>query len=327
MSIGVKAVFGTAGFNPGMYFGDSTAIKAVFDTLKKNGVDELDTARLYGQSEALIGQTPGHKDFTISTKWATGFLSNLASKDTIIADAKDSFQKVDIEQFDIFYLHAPDSSVSFEETLEGVNEAYKAGIFKRFGLSNFSAEQVEEVYNITKSKGWVVPTVYQGNYSAVARKIETLLFPTLRKLGMSFYAYSPIAGGFLVKTKEQILEGKGRWSDKAVGGLYQKLYGRPAYLEALSEWNAVAEKEGVSKAELAYRWIGYHSQIKKELGDAVIFGSSSLKQIDETTASLQRGPLSDEAVQRIEQIWKSLEHEAPIDNFQVASESNVNVKD
>jgi aflatoxin B1 aldehyde reductase len=43
----------------------------------------------------------------------------------------------------------------------------------------------------------------------VARKQEEVLFPTLRKLGIAFYAYSPIAGGFLTKTKKDIEDGKG----------------------------------------------------------------------------------------------------------------------
>jgi len=43
---------------------------------------------------------------------------------------------------------------------------------------------------------YVLPTVYQGKYSAVARKQETFLFPTLRDLGIAFYAFNPVAGGF-----------------------------------------------------------------------------------------------------------------------------------
>jgi aflatoxin B1 aldehyde reductase len=172
------------------------------------------------------------------------------------------------------------------------------------------------MYDICKDKGYVVPSVYQGNYNPVARKAETLLFPTLRKLGFAFYAYSPIAGGFLTKTRKQIEDGVGRFSAEAIGGLYRRLYNRPSFLDALAEWNAVAEEEGVSTAELAYRWVGYNSALKEELGDVVIFGASKIKQVEETTAWLAKGGLSEKAVQRIEAIWKSVEKEAPVDNFQ-----------
>lgn len=99
-----------------------------------------------------------------------------------------------MKQVDIYYLHAPDHSIPFEETLDGINKLYQQGSFKRFGLSNFHAEDVHKVYDICEKNGWVKPTAYQGNYNAVARKQETVLFPTLRKLGMCFYAYSPLAG-------------------------------------------------------------------------------------------------------------------------------------
>jgi len=49
---------------------------------------------------------------------------------------------------DIFYLHAPDHSVPFEETLQAVNELHKEGKFVQLGLSNFAAWEVAEVWNI-----------------------------------------------------------------------------------------------------------------------------------------------------------------------------------
>ncbi|KAF2179883.1 aldehyde reductase [Zopfia rhizophila CBS 207.26] len=309
----VKIIFGAASFN------DPEKVKPVFETLKKQGVNILDTARLYGSSEEIIGKTPGHEDFIVDTKLQGGFVRGTATREGAISDAQDSLKKVGVKQFDILYIHAPDDTIPIAQTLEGVNDAYKQGIFKRFGLSNFTAEQVQEVYDISKSKGWVLPTVYQGNYSAVARKLETLLFPTLRKLGIAFYAYSPIAGGFLTKTKQQVQDGAGRFSKDFIGGLYYKLYHRPSYLEALAEWNDIAEKEGIPKAELAYRWVAYHSFVKEELGDGVIFGASSLEQIEQTVQGLRKGPLSADAVKRIEAVWRSIEHEAPVDNWEVMS--------
>ncbi|KAF2467861.1 Aldo/keto reductase [Lindgomyces ingoldianus] len=314
----IKAVFGGASFNPAGAFNNEQAVKEAFQVLQKEGVTTLDTARLYSGSEETIGRTPGHEDFIVDTKILGGFGPGSASKDAIIRDAQDSLNRCQIKQFDILYLHAPDKSVPIEETLEGLNEVYKKGIFKRFGVSNFSAEQVQEAYDVAKSKGYPLPTVYQGNYSPVARKAESLLFPTLRKLGIVFYAYSPLAGGLLTKTKESMAAGAGRFNEKAVGGLYNKLYNKPAYIEALSEWNDIAEKEGVPKAELAYRWVGYHSALKADLGDAVIFGASSLKQIEQTAQGLKKGPLSDEAVERIQHVWKTVESVAPLDNWEVA---------
>jgi len=311
----IKLVFGGAALSEGGAFSKDGQIAEVFAVLKKGGVKNIDTARLYPGSEKAIGSAPGHEDFIIDTKIIGGFAPGTAKKDAIIVDAQDSLDKVKIKQFDILYLHSPDKDIPIEETLEGINEVYKKGIFKRFGLSNFSAEQVQEVYDVAKSKGFVMPSVYQGNYNPVARHLETLLFPTLRKLGFAFYAYSPIAGGFLTKTPQSLDEGAGRFNDVALGGMYKKLYDKPTLREALVEWNDIAEKEQIPKAELAYRWVGYNSALDAEKGDGVIFGASSTKQIEQTAAGLKKGGLSDDAVKRIDAIWKKVEKDAPIDNF------------
>jgi aflatoxin B1 aldehyde reductase len=204
--------------------------------------------------------------------------------------------------------------VPLSSTLAGVNEVYKKGYFTRFGLSNYRAEEVEAVYYYCKQHDYVLPTAYQGNYSAVARKPDTVLFPTLRKLGIAFYAYSPLAGGFLTRTKEQVAAGEGRFGD-FLGGMYKNMYAKPTYLAVLSEWAAIADDVGCSRADLAYRWVAYNSPLKPEYGDGVIVGASKLTQLEQTLEGLKAGPLPDDAVQRIERIWKTVEHEAPLDNY------------
>ena len=38
---------------------------------------------------------------------------------------------------DMWYLHGPDRTTPWEVTLKAVNELYKEGKFKRFGISNY----------------------------------------------------------------------------------------------------------------------------------------------------------------------------------------------
>ena len=182
-------------------------------------------------------------------------------------------------------------------------------------MSNFAAADVEKIVKICKAEGYVVPTVYQGNYSPVARLQEAKLFPTLREHGMAFYAYSPLAGGFLTKTAQQIKDGAGRFGEQALGGMYRNMYMKPAFLEALAKWEAAAKEEGCSRAEMAYRWVAYNSPLKSSNGDAIILGASSVEQLEQTLAGLDKGPLSQKAVDAIDEIWKGIEHEAPLDNF------------
>lgn len=225
-------------------------------------------------------------------------------------------------QVDIYYLHAPAKDTPYEDTLSGINQLYKEGKFERFGLSNYTASAVQEIYDLQKKNDGVLPTVYQGNYNAVSRLIEKDLFPVLRKLNIAFNAYSPIAGGFLVKSSESFRSNSietGRFSatnrSEMIGKMYNTMYMKDSMLEALDEWEEVAKKEGVSKAALAYRWIAWHSALKGP-EDGVIVGASKGSQLEETLSAIKAGPLSEEAVNGIEAIWKKVEKDAPVDNYE-----------
>jgi aflatoxin B1 aldehyde reductase len=91
--------------------------------------------------------------------------------DRLKEHALTSLKELGTDTVDIFYLHAPDHSVPFEETLEAVNELHKQGKFVQLGLSNFASWEVAEVYNICKERGWVKPTIYQAMYNAISKSI------------------------------------------------------------------------------------------------------------------------------------------------------------
>lgn len=93
------------------------------------------------------------------------------------------------------------------------------------------------------------------------------------------------------------------------------MYGKPALIEALKDWEAIAHDAGVSKAALAYRWVLYHSALKGEFGDGCIIGATQTEQLEETMRDVREGPLAKETIERIEGIWKGVEHEAPLDNY------------
>jgi aflatoxin B1 aldehyde reductase len=315
-----KIIFGGAGLSDMGKFNTEESRTEVLDVLLKHGIKTIDSARLYPGSEVAIGALDKRNDFVIDTKLVGGFSPGNVTYDHVVKDVPDSLERVKIKQFDILYIHAPDTSNPFEDTLKGINETYENGAFRRFGLSNFSAEQVQQVYDICKDKGYVLPTAYQGNYSPVARHLEASLFPLLKKLGIVFYAYSPIAGGFLTKTAADLDAGAGRFNPQAIGGLYTKLYDKPSLRAALIKWNEIADKEGVSKAELAYRWVAHHSVIAEDgwvkgEQNGVIIGASKLEQVEQTAEGIKKGKLSQEAVKGIEEIWQSVKADAPVDNF------------
>ena len=164
-----------------------------------------------------------------------------------------------------------------------------------------------------------MPSVYQGNYNPVSRHYEETLFPLLRELKISFYAYSPIAGGFLTKSPESLGGAGGRWDPNSqIGGLYHKIYNKPALLNALSEWQSIAEEAEISKAALAYRWVTHNSILTGEHGDGIIVGASKVEQLKQSLDAIAQGPLEPSIVKKIDHLWKTVKDEAPIDNYHSA---------
>lgn len=148
------------------------------DYFQQQGFNEVDTARSYvgGEQEAFSAQANWkQRGLTIATKHyphAAG-----GHKPSAIREALErSLKELNTDSVDIFYLHAPDRSVPFVETLEAVNELHKEGKFSRLGLSNYTAFEVAEIVTIAASRGWVRPTIYQAMYNAIS-KLKKCLNP------------------------------------------------------------------------------------------------------------------------------------------------------
>ncbi|KAL2061524.1 hypothetical protein VTL71DRAFT_6901 [Oculimacula yallundae] len=310
--------------------------KEIVPVLRAHGVGRLDTSRIYGQgaSESAIGILNLAADFIITTK-APGLIPGSGGGDAILAAAKESFKSLGVEKVHIYLLHGPDDSVDVAETYSAVQVLYVEGRFDKFGLSNFTPAQVRTFYNYGKTNNFVVPTVYQSTYSAALRLNETLLFPTLRELGMSIQAYSPLASGFLAKsaaafrdssasapeavTPQTTSENKSlgaRWDPNTfVGRLMRILFEKPEYLTMLQQWENLAQECGVSQAGLAYRWVRYHSFLDGEKGDEMIVGASSVKQFEDAMREIEQGPLDAWVVAKIEAMWEGVKDVAEVDNL------------
>lgn len=174
---------------------------------------------------------------------------------------------------------------------------------------------MERIYEYGKSMGYVLPTAYQGLYNAVTRRGEKELLPTLRKLGISLYSYSPLGAGFFASSPSLIREGKdGRFNTAEIDGLvYQAMYHRPSYMAALESWGQLAAQSGVGKMELAWRWINFHSLLQAEHGDSILVGADTAEQLELLFQWRAKGPLEAWVVNEIDGIWASCEKDAPLD--------------
>lgn len=315
-----------------MPFSSLDEAKKIYEVLGKHkDVKELDTARVYKDSEKWIGELGLTKKYRITTKAPTfmgsmgskesdnvfmeaGIRSSSGQKEKILEAANQSFKLLGVDKVFVYLLHAPDTRTPFEEQMEAVQELYLKGRFQKFGISNFTVPQVKEIHRIATEKDFVLPTVYQGSYSLLFRNVESDLFPTLRSLNIAFQAYSPIGGGFLVKTPEFIAdppEGS-RWDPKThVGKLYQSTYNKPGLIEYLKQYTELAKETGLDQAEIAYRWAKFHGILDGKRGDTVIIGSGKPAQLEETLTMMEKGPLDDKVVQKLDMMWEKVKDAAP----------------
>ena len=289
-------------------------LQTFLDCLAAADVKGIDIAQIYGDSEAVLGEAGSRKNFEIGTKLPGVTVPGSLQTEQVVKRTQESLQKLKVDQVDILYLHTPDPSTPIEQTLQGVQELFNAGAFRRFGLSNYTAKDVRNIYEHQKSNGWVLPSVYQGAYNPISRHYEEDLLPLLRKLEISFYAYSPTAGGFLAKSKQQVLDGVGRFgkSGGTEGVFFNELYNKPVLLEILGTWSGIARDAGTSPYHLATRWVSYNSALRPDQGDALIIGVHDLKQLSENIAGLNQGPLPPNIAERVDAIWESARHEATV---------------
>jgi aflatoxin B1 aldehyde reductase len=203
--------------------------------------------------------------------------------------------------------------------MSGFDAAYKEGLFKHFGLSNHTAEQVDAVVKVCKDNNFVLPTVFQGSYNPIARLPEDQLLPLLRKHGISFVAYSPMAGGFFAKASAQFRDNpdslQGRWNKAGfLGQVYQFLYNKALPLQALDKWHEIAAAEGISGPEMAYRWVAYNSALTKD--DGMVVGATTIEQWKQNVTAIQKGPLSSETAAKIDALWTpELKAMGTLDNY------------
>ncbi|KAK5461319.1 hypothetical protein LTS15_003382 [Exophiala xenobiotica] len=290
------------------------------DYLQQRGYNEVDTARAY-----ISGEQEG---FTQQAKWQDRGLT-LATKcypvkpgdhapDKLRASLEKSLKELGTNCVDIFYLHAPDRSVPFEETLRCCNDMFKEGKFVALGLSNYAAWEVAEIWNIAKERGWVKPTIYQAMYNAITRDIEKELVPCCRKYGIDLVVYNPLAGGVFsgkYKSKEDVPQ-EGRFADVAKAGkMYRDRYFQDTTFGALQHIEPVVKKAGLTLLETALRWCVHHSKLQvgggKGGNDGIIIGVSSFSQLETNLADLEKGPLPEEVVTALDEAWQMFAYKGP----------------
>ncbi|KAK4501751.1 hypothetical protein PRZ48_007560 [Zasmidium cellare] len=312
-----KIILG-AGIFGGPRVPDVASVKAQCELFRSYGHVGIDTSRAYplehlGRSEELLFESGVTQWATIDTK-VNSLIEKALTKENVKKSIDESLEALGGKQVDVMWLTLPSIDVSFQETVEAMDAAFREGKFKRFGLSNYSPTEVEEIVEFAEKKGSVKPTVYQGQYNPVARLAEKELLPVLRKHGIAYYAYSPSGAGIFSGkvTKDSVHRTEGRFSNaNFVGKLYADTYLRDELLRGAMKVHEAAQKHGLTGHAVALRWVLHHSALRADLGDAMLFSAPNLSQLEENLKICDQGPLPEELVKVMEDVWLVAEPVAP----------------
>ncbi|KAL5527048.1 hypothetical protein ACEPAG_5839 [Sanghuangporus baumii] len=307
---------------------DLKDVETILDIFQKHGHNEVDTAIVYceGTSEEYLGKVGWQKrGLKMDTKLYPNISNPVVQGKFVISHKPEDLRKflqiqlkaLNTDKLDMWYLHGPDRTTPYDVTLKAVDELYKEGrtsYFKRFGLSNYYSWEVAEIVTICRERGYVQPTVYQGIYNAMVRSVEPELFPCLRKFGLSFYGFNALAGGFFTGRytgpDAKVEKGTRFDTSRKVGQLYRKRYWNEPHFHALEIVKQAADKHGLTLAEVALRWVSHHSLMKREYGDSILIGASSVKHIEQNLDDLDKGPLPEDVVKALDEAWLIVKPEA-----------------
>lgn len=216
----------------------------------------------------------------------------------VIEQLNTSLENLKMDQVKIFYLHSPDHKTPLEETLKACQTLYEQGKFRELGLSNYPAWQVAEIFNLCKHRNWVTPSVYQGMYNSITRDVERELIPCIRHYKMRFYAYNPLAGGFLTGKYHdfELKPQEGRFRLKP---FYQGRFWKESFFNAVSHMRNFCYENELSLTDVNISWLRNHSALEK--GDAIIFGQSKFEQLEQNMKAYESEKLSAETLKVIQE--------------------------
>jgi L-glyceraldehyde 3-phosphate reductase len=294
-------------------FGDVDDFKTSRALLRRAfdlGITHFDLANNYGPPPGSAERTFGRifqKDFRpfrdeliLSSKagytmWP-GPYGDWGSRKYLVASLDQSLKRMGVDYVDIFYHHRPDPETPLEETMSALDYIVRSGRAMYVGISNYQPAQTQQAARMLRALGTPC-LIHQASYNMFNRWVEAELLDVLAQEGIGCIAFSPLAQGLLT---EKYLKGipKGSRASKPHGFL--KPAGiTEAKMKMVARLNNLAESRGQTLAQFALAWILRQSGIT-----SVLIGASRMEQINEAVLMTRQTRLSDEEIQKIEEILR-----------------------
>ena len=262
------------------------------------GLNFLDTADMYGpfKNEELVGRAiKGRRDeVVLATKFGNmrgsdGSFQGVNGRPEYVRACCDaSLKRLGTNHIDLYYQHRVDRTVSIEDTVGAMGRLVEAGKVRFLGLSEASPGTIRRAHAVHPI------SALQTEYSLWSRDPEDELLATVRELGITFVAYSPLGRGFLTgrfaKFEDLPEKDYRRFSPRFQGENFPK---NLALVEKVAE---IARDKGVTPAQLALAWVLAQGE------DIVpIPGTTRREHLEENLAALAI-ELSTEELARIEAV-------------------------
>jgi len=258
------SVVGLGGNNFGTTVGtpvDEAGTRAVVDAALEAGVNFIDTADVYGESETFLGAAlAGRRDeVVLATKFGRPVDSDPSHQGAgarwIVQAVERSLRRLQTDHLDLYQLHFPDPEVPIEETVTALDDLVRAGKVLEIGCSNFSGEQIDEAAAVSAERGLAAFASVQNDLSVLRSKAVADVLPACERHGLAFIPYSPLASGLLTGKYRR---GEAPASDTRLAHLSPEQVERSLSdrtFNRLERLEAFAADRGRTLIELAFGWL------------------------------------------------------------------------
>jgi aryl-alcohol dehydrogenase-like predicted oxidoreductase len=267
------------------------------------GVTLIDTADVYsgGLSEEIVGQAlEGRRDdVLVATKvrFPMGRGPNEAglSRHHVIEGCEASLRRLRTDRIDLYQLHEWDGQTPVEETLGALEDLLRAGKVRYVGCSNFTAWQMVKALGAADLRGLPRFVSTQVYYSLQERSVEFEILPACLDQGLGILVWSPLAGGLLsgkYRRGADMPEGSRHltdWNEPPV-------YDEDALYDTIDVLVEIAERHGVSAAQVALAWL-----LRRPGVATVIVGARTDEQLADNLKAAELR-LGDDDVRRLEEV-------------------------
>jgi aryl-alcohol dehydrogenase-like predicted oxidoreductase len=279
---------GTTFFGSGV---DIDGTRAVIDAAIDAGVNFIDTAAVYGESEVFLGQALGGRrdEVILATKFGMG--GEGAGAASIAKAVESSLTRLRTDRIDVYQLHTPDANTPIDETLTALDQLVTDGKVLEIGCSNFSTEQLEEAAGASASNGLARFVSVQNNLSVLAPAGAAVL-AACERLDVAYIPFSPLAGGMLTgKYKRGQAPAEGTRLASVPGqGAHSSL--SDANFDRVDKLEAFAAEHGHSLIELAFAWLLAQPKVA-----SIISGATRPEQVRANVAAAGWTLTAEEAAQ------------------------------